>query len=297
METISTSLTYPRSRAKSGAAQTLSQPTSAWAVIKATVIKELRMAKRYALNLVGEFADLGIRIGFYLLLAGVASFRSPGMLGGELTDHDLFIFFQAGLLLMVFSGPTLWGPIHAVRNDLFNGTLEFLYSSPGSRYAYYTGTVLAKVLINMVLFLPVYVGLVVWSDANLVDTLMILLTCVTMLVALMAMGIAFSLLVLIWRQADTLVGVLNLMFEMLTGAYIPVATFPKVIQYFTYFLPHTWGYDLIRYYAFDGSWQTLLPVWQEWTIIVLFAVVFTLASRYLLGKAERLAKRSGLHVI
>ncbi|MBN1979280.1 MAG: hypothetical protein JW918_17935, partial [Anaerolineae bacterium] len=63
METISTSLTYPRSRAKSGAAQTLSKPTSAWAVIKATVLKELRMARRYALNLVGEFADLGIRIG------------------------------------------------------------------------------------------------------------------------------------------------------------------------------------------------------------------------------------------
>ena len=297
METISTSLTYPQSHAESSATRTLSKPTSVWAVIKATVLKELRMAKRYALNLVGEFADVGIRIGFYLLLAEAASFRSPGMFGGELTDHDLFIFFQAGLLLMVFSGPTLWGPIHAVRNDLFNGTLEFLYSSPGSRYAYYTGTVLAKVLINMVLFLPVYVGLVVWSDANLVDTLMILLTCVTMLVALMAMGIAFSLLVLIWRQADTLVGVLNLMFEMLTGAYIPVSTFPKVIQYFTYFLPHTWGYDLIRFYAFNGTWQTLLPVWQEWIIIVLFAVGFTLASRYLLGKAERLAKRNGLHVI
>jgi ABC-2 type transport system permease protein len=64
-----------------------------------------------------------------------------------------------------------------------------------------------------------------------------------------------------------------------------------------YFLPHTWGYDLIRYYSFGGNWQTILPVWQEWAIIGLFAIGFTLISRYLLGKAEQLAKRSGLHVI
>ena len=90
---------------------------------------------------------------------------------------------------------------------------------------------------------------------------------------------------------------LGILFEMLAGAYLPVSAFPKALQYLAYLLPYTWGYDLIRYYSFAGRWQTILPVWQEWAITLVYAILYTAVSRYLLGKAERLAKRSGLHVI
>lgn len=105
------------------------------------------------------------------------------------------------------------------------------------------------------------------------------------------------MLALLWRQVSSIAQVVGILFEMLAGAFLPVNAFPKFVQYLAFPLPHTWGYDLIRYYSFEGNWQTILPVWQEWAIIVLFAVVFTLVSRYLLGKAEQLAKKSGLHVI
>ena len=36
------------------------------------------------------------------------------------------IFFQGSLLLFIFTRSTLWGPINAVSNDLYNGTLEYL---------------------------------------------------------------------------------------------------------------------------------------------------------------------------
>lgn len=69
------------------------------------------------------------------------------------------------------------------------------------------------------------------------------------------------------------------------------------MQYVAYLLPYTWGYDLVRYYSFGGKWQTILPVWQEWAVIGIYAVLYTLLSRHLLARAERLAKRSGLNVI
>lgn len=277
--------------------ESLSRPVSAWVVMTATLLKELRIARRYVMELVGNFVDLGVRIVFYVLLSGVVAFQSPASSGQTLAGRDLFIFFQGGLLLMMFSGPTLWGPINTVRSDLYNGTLEFLYSNPGSRYAYYVGTVIAKVLINMVLFLPIYLILVLYSHASPGHMLMVLLACLTMLVALTALGIAFSLLVLVWRQVGPVAGVFNLVFEMLTGAYIPVAAFPQVVQYLVCPLPHTWGYDLIRYYSFEGNWQTILPVWQEWILTIVYAIIFTLVSRYLLSRAELLAKKTGLHVL
>ena len=84
---------------------------------------------------------------------------------------------------------------------------------------------------------------------------------------------------------------------MLAGAYIPISAFPQVIQYLAYFLPFTWGYDLIRYYSFAGAWTPILPVAQEWAILASMAVLFTLVSRFLLRKSELLAKKTGLNVI
>ena len=180
---------------------------------------------------------------------------------------------------------------------MLSSTTEFLYSNPGSRYAYYVGSVLARVIVESVLFLPLYGLLAVYSRASLPDLLMVLLTCAVIMVALTAMGVMVGLLALLWRQVDSIAQVLGVMFEMIGGAYLPVVAFPGFMRYLAYPLPHTWGYDLIRYYSFGGNWQTLLPVWQEWAIIIVFAVVFTLASRHLLGKAEQRAKKNGLHVI
>jgi ABC-2 type transport system permease protein len=297
MQTVSALSKSLRSTVEYGAVQTLSCPTSAWRIAKATLIKDLRIATRYIPNLVGQFANLGIRIAFFMLLSATISIQNVGTSGQDLVGHDLFLMFQGGLLLLVFIGPTLWGPSNAVRNDLYNGTLEFLYSNPGSRYAYYVGGVLANIIINLVLFLPLYILLIVYSHASLLNMIMVLLACAAILVALLAMGIMVALLTLLWRQIDSAIQVIGVLSEMLAGAYLPVTAFPQSVQHLAYFLPHTWGYDLVRYYSFEGNWQTILPVWQEWVIIGLFAIGFTLISRYLLGKAEQLAKRSGLHII
>jgi len=275
----------------------LSRPTSPWVTLVATVTKGLQVARRYLPNLIGGFVELAIRAAFFFLMANAVSLRGRQTFGMELTGRELFIFFQGSLLLFVYTRSTLYGPINAVSNDLYNGTLEYLYSNPGSRYAYYVGTVVTEIVVSLVVFVPLYLFLVFYSQASLVNMALVLLACAVVLVALTAMGIMIALLALIWRQVGSIAQVLGILFEMLAGAYLPVTAFPVAVQYLAYLLPYTWGYDLIRYYSLAGRWQTILPVWQEWAITLLYAVLYTMVSRYLLGKAEQLAKRTGLHVI
>ena len=151
-----------KSMVEPGSIRSLSRPTSAWVTTTATVAKSLQIAKRYVPDLVGNFVELALRIVFFLLIANAVTFRGSGMGGSA---RETFIFFQGALLLLVFNGPTLWEPIRAVTNDLYNGTLEYLYSSPGSRYAYYVGTVVTEVLISLVAFFPFYIFLIVYSNA------------------------------------------------------------------------------------------------------------------------------------
>ena len=276
-------------------AQSLSRPVSPLAITLATLRKNLQVTVRYLPNLLGTLVEITVRALFFLLFSNVISVNSREMSGIAMTGHNLYIFLLGSLVLFVFTRSTLWGPINAVTNDLYNGTLEYLYCSPGSRYAYYVGVVLSEVTVSLVVFIPLFILLVVISGVDLSSLLLMLLASAMVLVSLTAMGIMIGLLALLWRQVGSIASVLGILFEMLAGAYLPSG-----VRVFSYLLPFTWGYDLLRYYSFGAhgaAWQTILPVWQEWGVVVVFAVVFTAVSRYLLMRAERLAKQQGLSVL
>ena len=282
--------------------QSLSRPVSPLVITLATLRKNLQVTVRYLPNLLGTLVEISVRALFFLLFSNVISVNGREMGGVAMTGHNLYIFLLGSLVLFVFTRSTLWGPINAVTNDLYNGTLEYLYSSPGSRYAYYVGVVLSEVTVSLVVFIPLFILLVVISGVNLSSLLLMLLASGMVLVSLTAMGIMIGLLALLWRQVGSIASVLGILFEMLAGAYLPLSAFPAGVRVFSYLLPFTWGYDLLRYYSFTaqgaaGAWQTILPVWQEWGVVVVFAVVFTAVSRYLMKKAERLAKQQGLSVL
>lgn len=280
--------------------ESLSRPVSPLAITLATLRKNLQITMRYLPNLLGSLVEISVRALFFLLFSNVISVNSYEMSGVAMTGHNLYIFLLGSLVLFVFTRSTLWGPINAVTNDLYNGTLEYLYSSPGSRYAYYVGVVLSEVVVSLVVFIPLFILLVIISGVNLSSLLLMLLASATVLVSLTAMGIMIALLALLWRQVSSIASVLGILFEMLAGAYLPLSAFPAGVRVFSYLLPFTWGYDLLRYYSFSAQgagWQTILPIWQEWGVVVAFAVGFTAVSRYLLGRAEKLAKQQGLSVL
>ena len=280
--------------------QSLSQsrPVSSWAVLRATIIKDLQVQRRYLPDMIAMIIELALRIGFFFLLSGIISVNGENSrLGRDLAGHDMFIFFQGALLLFIFNSTALNAPVNAITRDLSNGTMEYLYSNPSSRYAYFLGTVMAKALITLVLFVPLYVLLVFSSSSSVANMASIMAVCICTLVTLVAFGVMIGLLGLIWKQVGSVTQILTVFFELLAGAYFPIAAFPIVLQYLAYALPYTWGYDLIRYYSFDGEWQTILPVWIEWLILISFVVIYTIISRILSKKAERLAKRKGLHLL
>ena len=278
-------------------ARSLSHPVPAWRILLVTVRKNLQITLRYLPNLLGNLIEMAVRVVFFLLLSNSIS-MNQGAAGAALSGHNLYIFLLGSLALFVFTRSTLWGPINAVSSDLYNGTLEYLYSGPGSRYAYYVGVVVSEVVVSLGVFIPVFILLVVISGADLLHLGLMLLSCALVLVSLTAMGILIALLALVWKQVGSIASVLGILFELVAGAYLPLSAFPPAVQYFAYLLPFTWGYDILRYYSLGAQvWQPILPIGLEWGVIALFAVVFTAVSRYLLGRAERLAKQQGLHLL
>jgi len=267
--------------------------TISMTTVSATVHKELLIIRRYLPNLLGTLLQIGLRVGFFLFLSGIISYTGAYSLAGK----DLFIFIACSFLLFVFLSTVLWAPLNTVTQDLYNGTLEYLYTLPGSRYAYFVGTVLAGSLINMVFFVPLFLFLAFYSGTQVLYLLLVLLVCAVGLLTTIALGILISLLGLLWKQIYSIVGMLAMSFEFLAGAYAPISQYPLVVKYPAFLLPYTWGYDLIRYYMFEGKWVTICPLWTEWAIFGSMAVLYLAVSRWLLSRIGRRIKNSGLHLL
>ncbi len=267
--------------------------TSFWLVARETIKKQLTLKFRYKANMVGEAFGMLFQIAIFAAMAGAVTLVGVNRLEG----NDVFIFFLASLMLIVFSTVALSAPLSAVIQDLHNGTLEYLFSTPISRYAYFIGTAIAEAISKSTFFLPMFVVLIAFSGVNVATGILILCVCITVIVGLIAFGVLVALMGVMWKQVSAIATVLFTFFEFICGAYFPVTSMPIPFQVVAYALPHTWGYDLIRYYSFQGSWMPIMPVQFEWAMLVVYAILYIAVSSKLIKRVESRAKKFGLHLI
>lgn len=260
-------------------------------VLSATIAKEITIFSRYLPNLAGTILQLGLRLLFFLFFSGIASYK------GALSGKNLFLFFGAALLLYVFYSTSIWAPLNSVTNDLYNGTLEYLYVTPASKFSYYFGTGLSNVVMNMVFFIPMFIFLSIYSGCDASRSIFVLFSVTVGIINCISLGVLISLLGIVWKQVSSITGILSVLFEFVAGAYAPVEGYPQLVKCAAYGLPFTWGYDLTRHYLMGSAWTTLEPVLVEWLVYIGMAVLYTVLAVVLMAKIQKKVLSSGLNMI
>ncbi|MCH8906001.1 MAG: ABC transporter permease [Candidatus Heimdallarchaeota archaeon] len=269
-----------------------SRSVSTLSVIKTTLVRDFRILKRYKANLIGGFVQILVFMLIFGLFAFAASFRDL-----TLSNKDMFIFFLGGLTLIFFSDTALFSPVRAVNRELYNGTLEYVYGTPSSRYGYFVGAIIANMVISMIFFVPIF-GFMLWyAEPSLLNAMAIFGAILAVLVVFTSFGIMIAMMGIMWKNTTSIVGILGLLFQFMTGMFFPVTSLPVFAQWIGFLLPMTWGLDLVRYYSFNGNWDTLQPVWMEWSFLLIFMVIYTLLAKRLMVRTEKHAKNKGLHLI
>jgi ABC-2 type transport system permease protein len=270
-----------------------SKPISFLYTVKATIIKDLTTKKRYKMDLISEIVRSLMFIGVFSLFAGAYLFTA----GVELTQKETLLFFITGFTLVIFDGVALWTPLNSVNTDLYNGTLEYLYSAPNSRMGYYVGNISAAAIFASTIFIPVLIFLIVYGNVSLRNLLFALFVVLAMVSVLVAFGTMFALMAIMWKQVGSLAGILNVLFQFLSGFLIPIDAFPQSIKLISYILPYTYGIDLIRYYIIGSTWKTQFPPIYEWMALLGFILIYWSLAAYMLSKVEKFSKNKGLHLL
>ena len=271
-----------------------SKEASFWSIVYNSMIVRLQIWRRYRAEAIGSFIQIVILTTVFFLFATAVGFRGHADFG----TREIFIFFLGGFLVLVFDGVSIYGPANAMQRELYNGTLEYLYFTPMKKYPYFLGYLVGSVIVNSLTgFIPAFLILIIYAQLSLNNIILILLTLSLLMLSLLSMGIIISLMVILFKQVQALISLLGLALEFFTGAFIPVSALPSYIKPISYIFPHTWAYQLIRYYSFNGNWPLIVPLAFNWLFLIGFTILYTIIALVLQKRVVKHAKTKGLHIL
>src|ERR1051325_4037870 len=114
---------------------------------------------------------------------------------------------------------------------------------------------------------------------------------VPMLIGLYGFGFAFAGLVLIMREANTLVDTSSFAVQVLSGADFPVTVLPKWLLPISMLIPLTYGLDAARGLLLKTN--TLLSVGAEIILLVVFMFVMIWLGAWIFYRVERRVRTLG----
>ena len=274
---------------------TLSQPTLRNQLRALYVIarKDWKVFWRYPLNAVSHifqpiiwitpvyfmgkaFSTNGQALGF-AAYSGTGDYMSYILLGTVLTNFILTVF---------------WGMGYALKEDMDSGVLESNWLTPVPRLMILVGRTLSSLLVTTItssIMLVIAGALFGFQPTG--NTLAAFLTAIPMLIGLYGFGFAFAAVVLLMREANTLVDVSSFLVQGFSGTNFPVKSLPTWLIPIALILPLTYGLDAVRGWLLQT--ETLLPIRVEIAILIVFMFVMLWFGAWVFHRVERRVRTLG----
>lgn len=248
---------------------------------------------RYPLNAASQIVQPLVWLApvFFMGRAFSSNGQALGFAGySGTTDYMSFIIL--GTALSSFIGAVFWGMGFALKNDMDAGVLETNWMAPVPRVLLLVGHTLANMLITLATMLGMLAGATLLFGFHPTgNALAAILSVIPMLIGLYGFGFAFAALVLLMREANTLVDVGNFLVQTFSGESFPVNSLPRGLLPVALALPTTYGYDLARGWLLKT--RTLLPLNVETGILVVSMLALVWVGLYVFRGLERRVRTLG----
>ena len=205
---------------------------------------------------------------------------------------DYMSFILLGTVLGNFVLTVFWGMGYALKEDMDAGVLESNWLTPVSRLLILVGRTLTSLLtttITSLIMLAIASALFGFKPTG--NTLAAFLTAIPMLLGLYGFGFAFAAIVLMMREANTLVDVSSFLVQGLSGSNFPVKSLPYWLIPISLMLPLTYGFDAVRGWLLKTN--TLLPLRVEVGLLIIFMVVMLWLGAQIFYRIERRVRTLG----
>ena len=273
----------------------LSQPTlrAQLRALYVIALKDWKVFWRYPLNAVSNIFQpiIWITPVYFMGKAFSTNGQALGFAAYSGTS-DYMSFILLGTVLTNFILTVFWGMGYALKNDMDAGVLESNWLTPVPRLLILVGRTLSSLLVTFItsaIMLAIAAALFGFKPTG--NTLAAFLTAIPMLIGLYGFGFAFAAVVLLMREANTLVDVSSFLVQGFSGTNFPVQSLPSWLIPIAMALPLTYGLDAVRGLLLQT--QTILPLRVEILLLIVFMFLMLWFGSWVFYRVERRVRTLG----
>jgi ABC-2 type transport system permease protein len=205
---------------------------------------------------------------------------------------DYMSFVLVGMVLNNYVQTVFWNMGFSLKWDMDSGVLESNWLTPTSRPLLLIGRTFTSLLVTTILSAGMLLlAALVFGFRPTGNVLAAGLAMLPLLIGLYGFGIAFAGVVLIMRDANSLVDMSSYLVNVFSGAQFPVQSLPVWLMPVSLILPITFGYDAVRGWLLNT--RTLLPIPVEVGMMVVFMFLMTWTGLVVFNRIERKVRERG----
>jgi len=206
------------------------------------------------------------------------------------SDYMSFLIISA--VISNFISTVFWGMGYSLKNDMDAGVLESNWMTPINRLLLLVGRSLNNLFITSITsILMVILAALMFGFHPTGNLMAAILTMLPMLLGLYGFGFAFAALVMIMREANTMVDMGSFLVDLLSGSQFPVNALPRWLLPIALSIPLTYGFDAVRGWLLKT--KTILPVHQEINLLLVFMVLMIIIGVIAFTALERKVRAKG----
>jgi len=275
--------------------QPLSLPTftSHIRALYALIRKDWKQYWRYPLNAVSTMFQPLIWIVPIYFMGQAFSVNGKALGFSQYSGTtDFMSFILLGTVLESFINAVFWGMGYALKNDMDSGVMESNWLTPIPRLLILIGHSVTNLIVTAITSLGMLLlaGLIFGFHAS-GDVLQAFTPIIPMMLGLYGFGFAFAAVVMLMREANTLVDVSSFLVQIFSGSNFPVNALPRFLIPVALALPLTYGLDAIR--ANLIGTKTILPLQTELILLVVFMFVMLWIGTATFKSLERRVRTLG----
>ena len=232
-------------------------------------------------------AATALSIGF--LAVGMESVS-----GVKVPTDKILVYLITGTLLWRYLSELFWETSNVISWERWEGTIEYTFMAPISRFVHLIGMSsfavlyagVRLVLLTLVCALFFHIDL---SRANLPGACLVLGVSTFSLVGL---GLMAASLPLVYTEKGTqMTEVIEAILLMVSGIYYPVEVLPVWLRFFSQFSPITYTLKGMRAAMLQGA--SVTELWPTIAPLIVTAIVLIPVGMMVFGYAENYCKRVG----
>ncbi len=198
-----------------------------------------------------------------------------------------------GTIVYLLYNRLLWGTGISIQRERWMGTIEVLFLTPTNKMTILLASGVSSLVEASWWIVCIFLlgGTIFGFQLNVTSVLAVVISMVSTMAALVAVGVFFAGFFVLSRAADQLASGLQGPIRFFSGVAFPVNALPQLLQYVSYLIPVTYGILVLRKSVLQGA--NITTIWLDLLPLYVVAAVFMMAGFLTLRVVERRAKKKG----